>query len=116
MLFADENRFHVASLAGLTWRKTQSGEFTAEDTPGNHGNPFLRYYLVEGANSVRTHDESFKEYYLKKYGEVRQHQHKRALVLTARKLVRLCFTLLRENRYYVPEPVYISRRKGNYKV
>lgn len=110
-----ESEKHVASLAGLTWRKTQSGEFTAEDTPGNHGNPYLRYYLVEGANSCRTHDESFKRYYQKKYGEVRQHQHKRALVLTARKLVRLCFTLLRDNRLYVPEPVYLTKQKESYR-
>jgi len=102
---------HVASLAGLTWRKNQSGESSAEETPGNHGNPYLRYYLVEGANSVRTHDEDFRKYYQKKYNEVRLHQHKRALVLTARKLVRLCFTLLRENRLYVPESVYLTRRK-----
>lgn len=107
--FASEK--HVASLAGLTWRKNQSGEFTAEETPGNHGNPFLRYYLVEGANSVRTHDEDFRKYYQKKYQEVRLHQHKRALVLTARKLVRLSFTLLRENRVYVPESVYLARKK-----
>jgi hypothetical protein len=35
------------------------------------------------------------EYYRKKYIEVPKHQHKRALVLTARKLVRLVDVLLR---------------------
>lgn len=31
-----------------------------------------------------------------------KHQHKRALALTARKFVRLVFTLLKENRLYIP--------------
>lgn len=106
--FASEK--HVASLAGLTWRKHQSGEFTAEETPRNWGNSYLRYYLVEGANSCRTHNESFGKYYQKKYDEVPLHKHKRALVLTARKLVRLCFAMLRENRLYTPEPVH--KKKG----
>ena len=35
-----------------------------------------------------------------KYNEVTKHQHKRALVLSARKLERLIFGLLRKNQYY----------------
>jgi hypothetical protein len=37
-----------------------------------------------------------------KYKEVNRYQHKRALALTARKLVRLVFRLLKDNRLYKP--------------
>ncbi|MBN2980314.1 IS110 family transposase [Cohnella algarum] len=93
----------VAKYAGLTWRKHQSGPFEAEDTKRiKSGNRFLRYYLVEAANSVKNHDVEFGEYYRKKYREVPKHQHKRALVLTARKLVRLVDVLLRNDQLYTP--------------
>ena len=98
----------VAKYAGLTWRRHQSGVFEAEDTARiKSGNRFLRYYLVEAANSVRMRDEEFGEYYRKKYHEVPKNQHKRALVLTARKLVRLVDVLLRSGQLYTP------RRKVN---
>lgn len=98
----------VAKYAGLTWRRHQSGVFEAEDTARiKSGNRFLRYYLVEAANSVRLRDEEFGEYYRKKYHEVPKNQHKRALVLTARKLVRLVDVLLRSGQLYTP------RRKVN---
>ncbi|SDH05076.1 hypothetical protein SAMN04489735_1009105, partial [Aneurinibacillus thermoaerophilus] len=43
-----------------------------------------------------------RDYYQKKYREVPKHQHKRALVLTARKLVRLIDALLRNDQIYTP--------------
>ncbi|MEB3104074.1 IS110 family transposase [Ferviditalea candida] len=93
----------VAKYAGLTWRKHQSGPFEAEDTKRiRSGNRFLRYYLVEAANSVKQREPEFGEYYRKKYREVPKHQHKRALVLTARKLVRLVDALLRNGQLYTP--------------
>ena len=51
--FSDETK--IAKYAGLYWRKHQSGRFTADDTSlSRNGNQYLRYYLVEAANSVRT--------------------------------------------------------------
>jgi hypothetical protein len=41
-------------------------------------------------------------YYDLKFKEVNVGQHKRALALTARKLVRLVFRLLKDNRLYIP--------------
>ncbi|KIL40232.1 hypothetical protein SD70_14800 [Gordoniibacillus kamchatkensis] len=55
------------------------------------GNKYLRYYLVQVADSVRKHDAEYGEFYQKKYDEVPKHKNKRALVLSARKLVRLVF-------------------------
>ena len=46
------------------------------------GNPYLRYYLGEAANSVRKHIPEYADYYARKYAEVTKHQHKRALALT----------------------------------
>ncbi len=60
----------------------------------------MRYYLVQAANSLRVHNEEYKAYYQRKYYEVTKHQHKRALVLTARKLVRLVFALLSKGQIY----------------
>jgi len=96
----------VAKFAGLKWRKTQSADFQAEETRLTHtGNRYLRYYLCEAANSVRMHDAEYRTYYERKYHEVRLHQHKRAIVLTARKLVRLVVRLLTTNQPYRPRRI-----------
>jgi len=91
----------IAQYAGLTWESYQSGGFQAEDTAlTKRGNSYLRYYLVEAANSVRQHCPEYAQYYAAKVAETTRHAHKRALVLTARKLVRLIDVLLREGRIY----------------
>ena len=102
----DINRFDsqasVAKYAGLVWSQHQSGEFEAEHTHLiKSGNRYLRYYLLEAANSVRRCDSEFRRYYDLKFHEVNRFQHKRALALTARKLVRLVFRLLKDNRLYI---------------
>lgn len=94
----------LAKYAGLWWPRHQSGEFEAQERNlKRSGNSYLRYYLVEAANSMRVHNEEYQRFYQKKYKEVRKHQHKRALVLTARKLVRLVFALLKTGQVYQPE-------------
>ena len=93
----------VAKFAGLVWKQHQSGEFEAEHSRMiKSGNRYLRYYLLEAANSVRRCDSEFRRYYDLKFNEVNKYQHKRALALTARKLVRLVFRLLKDNRLYIP--------------
>ena len=101
----------LAQYAGLTWPEHQSGDFAAEDTPlARTGNVYLRHYFVAAANSVRQHDAGFAAYYAKKYDEAAEHKHKRAQVLTARKLLRLAFALLRDDRAYDPTHVPTRRR------
>jgi transposase len=97
----------VAKFAGFKWKTHQSGDFTAEETRlSRTGNRFLRYYFCEAANAVRMHDREYGAYYERKYREVRQHQHKRAIVLTARKLVRLVARLLTSREpYQIRRPV-----------
>lgn len=91
----------VAKLAGFKWRRHQSADFEAEDTPlTRHCNRFLRYYFCEAANLVRIHEPDYAAFYKKKFNEVPKHQHKRAIVLTARKLVRLVTRLLTTHQPY----------------
>ncbi len=106
----DINRFpnqaSVAKYAGLVWTQYQSGDYEADDTSLiRSGNSHLRYYLCKAANSLRRCDPEFNRYYNLKYKEVKKHQHKRALALTARKLVRLVYSLLKTNRLYTPPEV-----------
>ncbi len=103
----DVHRFNsqasVAKYAGLVWTQHQSGDFEAQHSKLiKSGNRYLRYYLLEAANSVRRCDSEFRHYYDLKFKEVNQFQHKRALALTARKLVRLVYRLLMDNRRYIP--------------
>lgn len=93
----------LAKYAGLAWSRNQSGDFDSDHTPMIHsGNRYLRYYLVEAANLVRLHDPDYAAFYADKLSEVKSSPQRRALVLTARKLVRLVYALLRDNKLYTP--------------
>lgn len=97
--FKDESS--LAKFSGIVWTRYQSGSFDAQNTSlAKCGNAYLRYYLVEAANSLRVHNQEFKAFYQKKYNEVTKHQHKRALVLTARKLIRLVYAMLSKGQIY----------------
>ncbi len=91
----------IAKYAGITWRKNQSGNFEADDTKMTKtGNQYLRYYLIEAANSVKNYIPTYSTYYHKKFNEVTNHQHKRALALTARKLIRLIYGLMSKGQLF----------------
>jgi transposase len=93
----------LSKYGGLAWQRHQSGNYDAANTQMFFtGNRYLKYYLLEAANTVRLHDTEFARYYRVKYREVHKHQHKRALALTAKKLVRLVYSLLSNNRLYTP--------------
>ncbi len=95
-------------LSVMASRKWGNSDFEAEDTPmARTGNVFLRYYFLEAANSVRRYDATYAAFYAKKYAEATKHAHRRALVLTARKLTRLVFALLRDDRACDPEHVSV---------
>lgn len=98
-----KNHPQVAKYAGLNWKENQSGNTSSQNTSlVKRGNRYLRYYLVEAADSVRRHNVEYAEFYKKKKDEVPKHKHKRAVVLTARKLVRLVDVLLRNHQLYTP--------------
>ncbi len=91
----------LAKYAGITWRKNQSGKFEADDTKMTKtGNHYLRYYLIQAGNSVKNYVPLYNDYYHKKFNEVTTHQHKRALALTTRKLIRLIYGLMSKGQLY----------------
>ena len=96
-----DNEEGLAKFAGLTWRRHQSADDEYEDTPMTKtGNSYLRYYLIEAAIMAVHHNPVYREYYQKKYAEVKTHKHTRAIALTSRKLVRLIYGLLSKNQLY----------------
>lgn len=77
------DHYALAKYAGLTWNQYQSGEYESKNTSRMRtGNKYLRYYLIQAADSIRKHDSEYQAFYQKKYDEVPK--HKRALVMTAR--------------------------------
>ena len=96
-----KNEAALAKYAGLAWKRNQSSKFESEDTRlFQTGNRYLRYYLTEAANSVRMRIPEYGNFYNLKCKEVNHNKHKRAITLTARKLVRLVFRLLKGNCLY----------------
>ena len=99
----DFNESKVAKFAGFKWRKTGSADFQADDTRLTRtGNPYLRYYFCEAAFAVQRCDRQYGDFFERKFKEARTHHHKRAVVLTARKLVRLVVKLMISNQPYLP--------------
>lgn len=100
-LFKSHNQ--LAKYAGFYWPRHQSGEFEHSDKPmAKSANMYLKYYISEATSMMIMHNPSMKQYYQRKYSEVPSHQHKRALALSSRKLIRLIFGLLCKNQLYVP--------------
>ena len=98
-LFSSDSQ--LASYAGLRWKKNQSGQKDSQHTKQTKAcNTYLRYYLVEGTSSIIRYNDEYATYYYRKRKEVKINQHKRALVLTARKFVRLIYGMLRHGKLY----------------
>ena len=89
----------VAKMAGLWWPRNSSGRFASQERHlARERNPYLRHWFVQSAYSLKGHQEEYAAYYWQKYRQVPKHQHKRALILTARKAVRLVFALLHKGQ------------------
>lgn len=85
----------VAKMAGLWWPRHSSGRFEGQAKHlARERNPHLRHWSIQAAYSLKRHQPEYSAYYQSKFRETSQHPHKRALVLTARKAVRLIFALL----------------------
>jgi hypothetical protein len=89
----------VAKTAGLWWPRVSSGRFEGDDRHlARERNPYLRYWFVQAAFCLKRHQSAYAAYYQRKYNETKKHPHKRALILTARKAVRLIFALLHKGQ------------------
>lgn len=97
-----KNDSTLAKYAGFTWGDKSSCSFRSKDNELiKSANVFLKYYLSEACNMMRHNDSSITAYYSKKYNESLTHKHRRALVLSTRKFIRLVHTLLRNDKLYV---------------
>lgn len=91
----------LASYCGLRWKRNDSGtKYSDHKKQPNACNKYLRYYIVEGTNSVIANLDEYKTFFYSKKKEVKINAHKRALVLTSRKFVRLIFVMLRKNKLF----------------
>lgn len=91
----------LAKYAGLWWPRRQSGRFEAADRRlAKSGNAYRRYDPCEAVATLRMHNAVYRAYYDRQFKETPKHAHKRATVLTARKLVRLVVALLRTHQPY----------------
>ncbi len=91
----------VHKYAGLWWRHFQSGDFAADEHHlSREGNSYLRYYLFQAAERMRLCIPSFTSYYQQKKTQATHHAHKRALALTASKVLDLCVILLLHKENY----------------
>jgi transposase len=92
----------LALYIGLAWERRSTGNFVSQNTRMTKvGNKYLRYYFILSADKLRRFNLEYKAFYWRKYNEASKYQHRRALVLTARKLVRLVHALLTKNVPYV---------------
>ena len=96
-----KNDDQLASYCGFRWKRNDSGNKRSDHTrQSNTCNTYLRYYLVEATGSVLRFNDEYASYYYRKKSEVKVNSHKRALVLTSRKFVRLVYGLLRDNKLF----------------
>ena len=85
--------------AGLWWPQHDSGRFHSQDRHrSRERNPFLRYWFVQAAHTLQRYQPDYKTFYWRNFHEATKHQHKQALLLTARKAVRLIFALLHKGQ------------------
>ena len=95
------NDDHLASYCGLRWKRNDSGNKRSDHTKQpNTCNAYLRYYIVEATGSALRYNDEYASYYYRKKSEVKVNSHKRALVLTSRKFVRLVYGMLRDNKLF----------------
>ena len=95
------NNEHLASYCGLRWKRNDSGNKRSDHTrQPNTCNTYLRYYIVEATGSIIRYSDDYSSFYYRKKSEVKVNSHKRALVLTSRKFVRLVYGMLRDNKLF----------------
>ena len=96
-----KNDSKLASYCGLRWKRKDSGSKSSDHRKQpNSCNSYLRYYIVEATASVIRYNDYYASFYHSKRNEVKVNKHKRALVLTSRKFVRLVFGMLRNHKLF----------------
>ncbi|WP_337998875.1 IS110 family transposase [Desulforamulus ruminis] len=92
----------LLAFAGLDPSTYQSGKFSANSTPMvKRGSSYLRWALINAARLIAMRDPTFKSYMAKKKSEGK-HQFV-ALSHVGKKLVRVIFSLLKNNSIFIPQ-------------
>ena len=103
--FGDFSRYEspaqLLSFAGMEPGYFQSGTSESAGRMVKHGSSYLRYALMNCARSVVNYEPTFAEYYAKKRAEGKSYRV--ALSHTAKKLIRVLFTLQTKNLVYDPD-------------
>jgi transposase len=96
----------VVSYAGLDPVVRESGDSQTEGEISKRGNGYLRWILVQSANTVvhNAKDPYLSEFYWR-LRDKRNKPHKVAIVATARKLLVSIFHMLRNKEEYDPPGV-----------
>ena len=98
-----QNPAQLLSFAGLEPGYFQSGTSESTGKMVKHGSSYLRYTLMNCAQSVANYEPIFAEYYSKKRAEGKTYRV--ALSHVAKKLVRVIFTLQTKNLVYDPDAI-----------
>jgi transposase len=99
----------LAQHFGVSWKRRSSGNIASQHTRLTKlGNPYGRYCFIQGTDKTRRLNLEYKAFYWPKYNEVTKYRDRRALALTARKLLRLVHPLLTRNQPYVRLRTLIS--------
>lgn len=94
------------AYAGMDVSVKQSGTWHGKGRLSKRGNAYLRKRLFCAAWGATMHNDGFRKYYngLKEKGR----RHVEALMIIARKLIRIAFVLLKNNLYFNSELCFIS--------
>lgn len=98
-----QNPAQLLSFAGLEPGYFQSGTSESTGKMVKHGSSYLRYTLMNCAQSVANYEPIFAVYYSKKRAEGKTYRV--ALSHVAKKLVRVIFTLQTKNLVYDPDAI-----------
>jgi transposase len=94
----DKSAKQWIAYAGMDVSVRQSGTWHGKGRLSKRGNAYLRKRLFCAAWGATMHSERFRGYYNELKGKGRGHVE--ALVIIARKLIRIGFTLLKNNEHY----------------
>jgi len=104
--YLDDSKQWIA-YSGMDIAVRQSGAWTGRGKLTKRGNPYLRKRLFGAAWGAVMNNQQFREYYnhLKANGR----KHTEALIIIARKLIRIMFALTKNNTVFDPtKPIFIS--------
>jgi transposase len=91
----------LVAFAGLDSVVSQSGRFEKTGKISKRGSPLLRQALFLAANIARMNDDVLKQFYDKKRSEGKHHYS--ALNAVAAKLLRVIYSVLKNNKEYQPQ-------------